>query len=127
MWYNAGNVIEGIETSQSINKTGSQEQGTKADRVAGFMHGYVIEPIKEGAKAFIKEILPEEIKPVLSAEGQKRPETIFVPINQERPTTTPNIDSKVSPMAAPVSKLEQMDRMQSQARINEIRRELRQA
>jgi hypothetical protein len=85
---------------------------------------YVIEPMKEGAKEFLKSLLPPEIQPVLSTEGQKKPEIIPFPVNQERATTHPNIENKPSPMAASVSQRERMDRMQSQVRINEILREL---
>jgi hypothetical protein len=123
MWYNAVNMMEGAELTQQMHKTGSQEQGNIAGRAAD----YLIEPIKEGSKEFLKSLILPEIKPVLSTEGQKKPEIKPFPVNQERATTPTNTDSKPSPMAAPVSQRERMDRMQSQARINEIRKELKQA
>jgi hypothetical protein len=113
-------MIEAAELTQQTDKTVVQKKETTASLAADTL----FDATKEGAKGFVNGLMQQEIGAVFSSE---KPERIPIPVNQERATTRPDTDSTPSPLAAPVSKeLERKDRMQSQARINKIRQELKQ-
>ena len=109
-------MIEAAELTQQPGKTGAQKQETIASLAADSL----VEATKEGAKGVVNGLMQQ---PVFSSE---RPERIPIPVSQERAATRPNAERTPSPLAAPVSELQQKDRRESQARITKIRQELKQ-
>jgi hypothetical protein len=95
-------------------------------QIGGTVKGAATEFVRTFSRELVKASTPPEIHDVLLGERKRKPESSFVPGNEER-ANRPVIESRPDRMAAPINFQERADRMQSQSRIKEIRQELRRA
>ena len=110
-------MIEAAELTQQMGKTGAQKQET----TAGLVVDILVDATKQGLKGAANGLIGQ---PEFTME---KPESMPVIIKQEQATTRSTTESMPAPVDARVSQLKRVDRMRSQARLAQIRQELKKA